>query len=315
VSTLSRVAENLYWLGRYIERAEGIARLVEVEGRFAQESRDGRTPAAGWDALLTVVGSRANFDSLYRATNRRNVTDFLLVNTKNPGSVVQSVRYARHNARTVRDALTRDVWEHLNEFYLRVTGWTRKEVTTGSTEPWTTAVKLNCQQHVGILEGTLSRSEGFQFVLLGRNLERADMTSRLMDYQTLLPVNEGPDADVYEASRWLQVLHSLGGYQMYRTTMQATVNHSEVMRFLIQDARFPRSVRHCLENCAASLSTLPRGRTVSPAVRKLVRTMRERDVSKRSGPALHKYIDKLQLSIARTHTDLARAYFLAGVAE
>ena len=311
MSTLSRVAENLYWMGRYIERAEGIARLVEVNSRWSRESTKGAARDEGWAGLLTVTGSEPSFAEQFRRKSATNVVDFLLVSRKNPSSACSSVQMAREDARTVRDAITREVWEHLNELHLEMRGWTRTAVTRGPTHPWTDKIRASCQEHVGVVEGTLSRTPGYAFIVLGRNIERADMTTRLLDFQTLGAVEgqkEEEELDVLEDARWRAVLRSMSAYQMYRATTQSNVTRTGVVSFLLYDRIFPRSVRHCLDQAVRGLGTLPRHKGPETQIRNLIRRI-DRRSSRWSAPGLHRFIDRLQLDIGKVHGEIANTYF------
>ncbi|HEY5720298.1 MAG TPA: alpha-E domain-containing protein, partial [Gammaproteobacteria bacterium] len=242
---LSRVAENLYWMARYIERAENTARLVGVNANLLLDLPRGIAP--GWEPLIEITGSAGLFRERYAEPSERNVVRFLIADMDNPGAILASLRAARENCRTIRDIVPREVWELLNELYL----YARDEVNVGLTKKGRHAylkqVILSVQTLTGLLVGTMNHDAGYQFMRIGRNLERADMTTRIIDVRSASLLDDAPvELRPFENIQWVSVLKSLTGYQMYRRSMQASVRQGDVRRFLFQHGEFPRSVLHTL---------------------------------------------------------------------
>jgi len=237
---LSRVAENLYWMARYLERAENTARLINANTNALLDLPRGIT--LGWGPLIDIMGCRAEFDAIFSVKDERNVINFLIVDERNPTSLVSSLSRARENARTLREILQRELWEELNDLYL----FAKREIPAGLGRrkrfESMRAVIRRRQTMLGIVDGAMSRDEAYQFMRLGRYLERADMTSRIVDTSSadLLGVRSGelPFANI----RWISILRSLSAYQMYRQHVQVRVRGPAVLRFLLQNWQFPRSV-------------------------------------------------------------------------
>ena len=310
---LSRVAENLYWMARYIERAENTARLVGVNANLLLDLPRGI--AAGWEPLIAITGSAESFHQRYADTGERNVVRFLLADLDNPGSILFSLRAARENCRTIRDIVQREVWELLNEMY----HFTRDEVSAGLTKKGRHAylkeVILSVQTLTGLLVGTMSHDAAYQFMRIGRNLERADMTTRIIDVRSASLIDDAPiELRPLDNIQWVSVLKSLTGYQMYRQSMQVSVRQADVRRFLFQHGEFPRSVMHTMGGVAEALGALP-----TPAegalrvVARVRRTLFETQVADMGPTDLHSFIDVLQREFIEIHDEVDRAYFRGGM--
>lgn len=306
---LSRVAENVYWMARYLERAEDTARLVNVNTHLLMDL-PGRV-RFGWDTLVDITGGEARFAALYRAPTERNVVRFLTRDRDNPGSILSSLSAARESARTVRDILPHEAWEQLNALFLdaeRTLGG-KSDLRRSRFAPLN-AVVLGCQLVAGILEGTMSRDAGFDFLRAGRHLERADMTTRTIDVRSasLIP---GANADLtpFENILWMGVLRSLSGYQMYRRRTHGIVRRPDVLAFLLKDPDFPRSFQHCVGRVEESLRNLPHNGTplrTAASVRQLVAEVAPGELKQDD---LHQFIDDLQLGLAALDHQVHATYF------
>lgn len=310
MSTLSRVAESLYWMGRYVERAEGIARMLEVNAVWTQESHSGTQAAKDWATLLRVVGSEEAFGYVYKRAAERNVIDYMLLSPRNPSSVRSTIAAAREGARTIRDVLSREAWEQLNGLHLDLRDLKIADIAGKPIQPTTSMIRFACQQHVGVLEGTVSKNEGYYFVRLGRNLERADMTTRMLDVRADAQALSG-QVDILDDARWRSLLRTMSAYQMYRLTMKHGVTGTEVVRFLLHDETFPRAVHHCLDRIVEALRVLPHNRELVKEVRTVVRGLQQHNRAATNPPKLHKYLDRLQIRIARVHDAITQTYFTA----
>jgi uncharacterized alpha-E superfamily protein len=306
---LSRVAENLYWMARYVERAENTARLISVNANLLLDLPKGIAP--GWLPLIDILGLNGEFDARHSDPGERQILRFLIGSESHSGSIISSLRAARENCRTVRDALPREVWEILNELHI----YARENLSAGLTKRGRYAylehIIRGSAVFIGILATTLSRDEAFEFLRIGRNLERADMSTRIIDVRSadLLP-NDVADLRPFDTIQWVSVLHSLSAYQMYRRHMQAQVRRDVVLQFLFKDTRFPRSVRHCLDVVEECLGNLTNHREALKRVRALVRKVDRTKLETLDQATLHGYIDDLQLNITKLHNALAETYFL-----
>ena len=252
---LSRVADSLYWINRYVERAENISRFFEVSAAMALDCPPGS--AEPWQPLIDASGHRSLFDALYPGGGEQQVLEFLVRAEANPNSIVNCIALARENARQIRDVITSEMWEQLNGLY-----WTLVENEGFWEEPapeQLREIRRGCQLFYGITDATLSRDLSWQFSRLGRLIERADKTTRILDvkYFLLLP---SPDdvGGVLDELQWMSLLRSAGAYQMFRQSNVGVISPEAVASFLLLNPLFPRSVRYCLERIHETLQVIGR---------------------------------------------------------
>ena len=255
---LSRVADSLYWINRYVERAENISRFLEVSEAMALDCPPGS--AEPWVPLIDASGDRELFDKLCPEGRPADVVRFLVNEPDNPSSIVNCIAIARENARQIREVITTEMWEQINDIY-----WTLQEVDFWEQPPQEQLreIRRACQLFYGITDSTLSRDLSWQFSRLGRLLERADKTSRILDvkYFLLLPSPEEVGG-VLDELQWIALLRTAGAYQMFRQSQQQAIAPKAVAAFLLLDPIFPRSVRYCLEGLNKSLKVI-RGNPVT----------------------------------------------------
>jgi uncharacterized alpha-E superfamily protein len=305
---LSRVAENVYWLARYVERAENTARLINVTAHVMMD-----LPVKvrfGWDTLLTITGSGGDYRG--RGRGEAAVIRFLTADGDNPGSLLSSLRRARESARTVRDILPQEAWEQVNTVYLEAGRNLARKPNPRARYDHLNAVVVGCQELAGIVEGTMSRDWAFEFFRAGRHLERADMTTRIIDVRAAsrLPDTVG-DLTPFENVLWMGVLRTLSAYQMYRRHTHGMVRRPDVLTFLFTDPVFPRSFLHCVTRVEESLRNLPGAEgplRTARAVGKLVTEVAPADLGREE---LHQFIDDLQLGLAALNDRITDAYFPA----
>ncbi len=309
---LARVVENVYWLSRYLERAENTARIIGVNTNLLLDLPGGIAP--GWLPLVDISGNRAEYDAQFKekATKgeERDVVNFLIAEKSNPGSICSSLHSARENARTLREILPSEAWELLNQFFAEFT----RDLATGINKrtrfEFLKRIVITLQTIAGMLGGTMNRNDAYTFLNLGRNLERADMTSRIVDVRSaqLLPA-ETPELRPFESVQWMSVLKSLSGYQMYRLKMRSRVKRADVLQFLLRDDEFPRSCQYCLAQIEASLTPIPRSESVLEVLETAKRFIGRAPLATLDQPGLHELIDKIQLRIHDVHARLAENYF------
>ena len=250
---LSRVADSLYWINRYLERAENISRFLEVSEAMALDCPPGS--AEPWLPLVEVTGDRHRFDRAYPDATPKQVLHFLLRDRSNPNSIVSCIAMARENARQIRDVITTEMWEQINDLH-----WSLQDDEDIWREPVQEQLRIirrGCQLVYGITDTTLSRDLSWLFSQLGRLIERADKTSRILDvkYFLLLPSPEEVGG-VLDELQWITLLRTAGAYQMYRQSMQHAISPASVARFLLLDPIFPRSVRYCLQGISDTLQQI-----------------------------------------------------------
>jgi uncharacterized alpha-E superfamily protein len=306
---LSRVAETVYWLGRYVERAENTARIVNVNANLLMDLPKGMAP--GWQPLITITGSEAMFKKRYAGYEERHVVRFLLGDAENSSSLISSLRRARENARTIRDILPREAWEAINELYLFARDNLQSGLSKRGRYAYLRGIFSSVYSIAGLLDGTMNHGVGYDFLQIGRNLERADMTTRIVDVRSasLLP-EETAGRRPFENIQWVSVLNSLSAYQMYRRSMQVRVRRADVLRFLLLNSAFPRSVYRCVVEVEGCISRLPHNEPPLRALGRLKRTLQGSDVGALVQAELHEFIDQIQLGLGAVHGEIATSYFL-----
>ncbi|ESX82427.1 MULTISPECIES: alpha-E domain-containing protein [unclassified Mesorhizobium] len=241
---LGRTANGLYWMNRYIERAENMARLVDAGLRMALT----RTQNASeeWNSVLLSAGSDASFTQKYSDYTAANVADYLLRDTSNPSSTMSSIETARNNARMVRTALTRETWESINEAWMSLKRMLAKPIDERDLPSALDAIKRETALIRGSFYGTMLRNEIFDFSQLGTYVERADNTARILDvkYYVLLPSISwvGSTLDNYQ---WESILRSVSAHRSYRWVYDADYKPSNIADYLILNVRMPRSLTFC----------------------------------------------------------------------
>ena len=307
---LARVAENVYWLARYLERAENTARLVAANAQLLLDLPAGLAP--GWLPLVDITGSRSVFDAGHTRVDEREVVGFLIAQADNPGSIASSLRMARENARTLRDVLPTEAWEVLNELFQEFTEKLPTGLSRRARFEFLKRVVLASQTLSGVLEGTMNRNDAFTFLLLGRNIERADMTSRIVDVRSAqrLPA-DAPELAPFESIQWMSLLRSLSGYEMYRLSRRTRVGRTDVLEFVLREVQFPRACLTCLRQIEHHAAALPHSAPVLVAAAEARGFLGAAPLGELDEPALHALVDELQLHLMAIHDRIAQAYFPA----
>ncbi len=310
---LSRVADSLYWINRYVERAENISRFVEVSEAMALDCPPGS--AEPWLPLIDASGDRELFDRLYPGGGADQVVEFLVRAEDNPSSIVNCIAIARENARQIREVITTEMWEQINGLY-----WTLQENEPFWDQPpqeQLREIRRGCQLFYGITDATLSRDLSWQFSRLGRLIERADKTTRILDvkYFLLLPSPEEVGG-VLDELQWISLLRTAGAYQMFRQSNQQAITPKAVAAFLLLDPVFPRSVRYCLERISETLRVI-RGRQVPGPPDDLecligltLATWSYVRIDELIAQGLHEAIDRFQSDLNRLHELISDRYFV-----
>ena len=239
---LSRVADAVYWMGRYIERAENVARFIGVNQNLTIDLPRGYGDQ--WQPIIDTTGDRALFLKRYSAATRENVVRFLAFDPEYPSSICSCVLAARENARSVRDTISSEMWEQINTLYLLITEQSRKPVPQVLPE-FCHQIRMACHLFQGITHATMTHNEAWHFIHLGTLLERADKTTRILDvkYFILLP-SVSDIGTPYDDIQWAAVLKSVSGFEMYRKRF-GRIAPERIVDFLLLDPEFPRAVRYC----------------------------------------------------------------------
>jgi uncharacterized alpha-E superfamily protein len=302
---LSRFAESLYWAGRYLERAEATARMIDAHTELVLDLP--RAAGVGWSPLLAVTGASEEFLAHHTDSDEDDVVSFLSTNPKNRGSVTSSLGQARANLRGCRVVLPSSCWEIVNQLH-RWAGATADDAIERRTRTdWMNTVITRCQLLTGALAATMCHDEAYGFLLLGRYLERADMTVRVLDVQASVLIGQG---DPYRDVTWAGVLRSLAAHQMYHRTLGGGVSGPGALRFLLLDERFPRAVRHCITAAGRHIATLPNPAPVHACCSAAQKRLADLEITARVTPSeLHELVDLIELDINTIHRSLAATYF------
>lgn len=311
---LSRVAQSLYWMARYIERAENVARFIDVNLQLLLDVPV--EDAAQWQPLVITSGDASLFQQRYDSFTRENVIEFLTFDAENPNSILSSLTQARENARSVRETISSDMWEQLNEFYHQVRRVSLQGGTLASPYLFFDSVKKGSYLFDGITLATLFHGESWYFYLLGRLLERADKTSRLLDFKYFVLLPSLDDVNTpFDDIQWAAVLRSASGFEMYRKR-HAEISPNRIIEFLMLDTDFPRSVNYCVANSDQAVHAItgtPRGMFRNAAERKFGQLRGElayAHVDEIIAGGLHEYLDRLQEELNAAGTAVASTFFL-----
>ncbi|MDA0265769.1 MAG: alpha-E domain-containing protein [Cyanobacteria bacterium] len=294
---LSRVAASIYWMNRYVERAENVARFVDVNLNLLLDCPPGVTQQ--WEPLVVTTGDLELFKERYGEATEANVLQFLTFDSSYPNSILSCLKAARENARSVRDIISSEMWEQVNAFYLMV----NEAAQLGSlanVHEFYPKVKLASHLFAGVMDATMTHNEGWNFGHLGRLLERADKTARILDvkYYILLPSVKAVGTPLDDL-QWIALLKSASAYEMYRKCQQR-ITPVGVTEFLILNREFPRSIQFCLlaaEQSLRQISGTTSGTWHSSSDRALGRLRSELEyttIEEVVKDGLHEFLDRFQ---------------------
>ncbi len=308
---LSSLAECVYWFGRYMERTENTARMVLVNDSLLLDIPPHCNP--GWGPIIQITGSADAYFEHHESADERSVVRFLLVDSRNnPGAMLNSIDLARENLRTTRALFPSPVWEVVNDLHGFVKSHSSSALTRKRRYKFLRNVIDACHTLAGKLAVTTSHDEIYEFVRMGYNLERADMTSRIVDVRAENLFAEGGDGlQPFDDIQWKSVLDSLAAWQTYRRCIHMQISREAILRFLLKDRQFPRSIDHCLGQLEQSLYMLAMEDTPRHALQRTRRKLREARTGHLVGSRLHEFIDDLQRGFISIHNELASHYFEA----
>lgn len=305
---LSRVAERMYWGARYLERAENTARLVRVyDAALLDLPADA---GIGWPLLVDICGARDLFDARHPKGGDRDTLKFLISDPESQSSIMASLGQARENFRTTRDLCPSEAWRSVNELYLYGKATLPRMASPRRRHAVLSGIVQHTQQLTGLLSGTMSHGDAYNFIGLGRNLERADMTTRMIDTAAATLLGARVLQRGLGNTLWMAVLKSLSGYQMYRQYVRRRIRDEDVIRFLLHDTLFPRAVAHCLTALEANMLKLPNHEVPLRAVLRVQGIVGTRLPDCVEEAALRRLMDDLQVELAGIHEQVAAAWFL-----
>src|SRR5471032_708464 len=303
---LSRVADSLSWMSRYVERGENIARILDVNLQLMLDlpKLGAEEQKALWGPVLRSTGDHEDFYEHYKAASSENVIDFLTLNPKNSNSIINCITTARENARHVREQISLEMWEEINRTYLWMKSQTLKKIRTQGPYEFFTAVKNASHLFQGITDGTMTHGEDWDFIQVGKYLERADMTTRILDANDEIFIRT-PAKSTHTGGtlQWSAILRSCSSHDAYRKFYVAQVEPDKVVEFLILNEFFPRSIRFCAQALDEALRRISgcTGEHFTNQAEKLTgRLVAELNYSALEDiktVGMHQYMDELQVKL------------------
>ena len=308
---LSRYAESVFWLARYMERIENLARIMDVTVSFARQGSD-----SGWLSIIQINSDEKPFFARNKEVTPEAVTHFYLLDRENPNSIASAMAFAHENARTLRPLISTEMWTQINIFHRDVRQLTASDIAPSRLSQICSTLKLECQTHTGITEGTFFHDQSWAFYQLGKYLERADQTTRLVDikYHTLLP-SASDVGTAIDISQWHALLRAAAGYHAFRRVYPSGMTPATVAGFMLMNHSFPRSLVQCVEHVRMQLDQLRSGFNLhcddaSETLDELRAALTDpiRDVIARG---LHEYLDWVQLMLNRIFAAIADSFWKA----
>lgn len=311
VYLIARHAEAMLWLARYMERIESLARILDVTNTFARDADDTRN----WLSIPRINGDLTQFHEKHSAATQRSVGAFYLLDAANPTSVQSFISAARENARTLRALISTEMWLQLNVFHGRIRALESATITPDHFTAVCSMLKDGAQAHTGITEGTLYRDQAWHFYMIGRYLERADQTTRLLDtrFHSLAPEVDVVDVDI-DAGAWNALLRAAAGYHAYRREHPNGYDPRQVASFLLVNIAFPRSVGLNLAQVGWHLTQLRMRyglRGMSAALERLDQlsgALTNENVAELTAGKLSPFLDYVQREIGALHQDTVTTF-------
>lgn len=300
---LSQVAERVYWFSRYLERTENTARLMLVRHQLILDLPTSIQP--DWHLLVEMLGLDDQFDSEKIIANEKNIIKFIFSDRNNPSSIISSIANTRENMRTTREVMPSECWERLNSLYLSVKERSGKYLSRRERHGVLNDIIQSCQQIAGMLMGTMNHDDAYQFIVLGRNIERADMSTRIVDTGSASLRGEEDEISPYRNVLWISILRSLSAYQMYRLSVRRNVKPQAVLDFLLKSEIFPRATAFNLAELEFCVKKLSNHEAPLKAIRKLSAQLHKVDFGVVQDKKLHSFIDSLQGDLGDIHNRIS----------
>ncbi|HKJ65009.1 MAG TPA: alpha-E domain-containing protein [Desulfopila sp.] len=310
---LSRVANSIYWMSRYIERAENVARFISVNLNLLLDmpTEEGKH----WKPLVMTTGDHEFFEKQDPEYSQDAVIRFLTFDRDYPNSIIRCLLAARENARSIREIISSEMWEHLNNFYLELTSEQSVRMAFKDPHRFFKIIQMRSHLFTGLMDCTMSHGEAWNFARIGMMMERADKTSRILDvkYFMLLPQANLVNAPI-DHIQWMAVLKSASAFEMFRKQHHNITPH-KVANFLIFDNQFPRSIKHCINKaniCLHRITGTPRGAAMNPVEKRLGRIMADlefTDIQDVIDTGMHEYLDNLQNRINEVGAAIGTSFF------
>jgi uncharacterized alpha-E superfamily protein len=307
MTMLSRVAERVYWMARYLERAENAARLVDAYHHMVMDIPRASQP--GWDILVRILAATPIFAEHFRVPNEQNVVKLLVAEAEAPCSIPYAVHTARENVRTTRDVLPEEVWELVNELYLFTREHAEKSVGRRNRQEFLQEIVSRSQVINGVLTDTLCRDHTYRFIRIGQYLERADMTTRIIDVGAADILDREGAHQAIDHLLWGTLLRSLSALGAYRRMVGPLVEKNAAVDFVFLEPAFPRSLEFCLRGIREELGPLRNHEETLKRVNRARRKLRHFAAERYNRDELHAFIDDLQVVLSDVHAAISNTWF------
>jgi uncharacterized alpha-E superfamily protein len=309
---LSRVADLIYWMSRYVERAENVARVIDVKLQLVLDAPPGGEQQ--WQSLVAATGDQADFARRCGRATQENVLAFLTFDPLNPNSILSCLQSARENARGIREVISSDMWLQVNRFYLLVKSAAAAPKDLNLAIEFFHEVQLASQLFAGVADATMTHGAGWHFLQIGRLLERADQASRILDVHAGAPESRPAAGAPVDLMPWGAVLRSASAFEMY-CKQYGRISPPDVIRFLMLDREFPRSILFCLRSAQSSLHlisgtpTKTFRNTPEKLMGRLCSEHEFRTADDILDGGLHQYIDEFQTKLNRAGLAISERFF------
>ena len=304
---LSRVAERLYWLARYLERTENTARLIKSYNNLIMDIPIGTEPS--WMILVDILDERNRYSKIFRNENEQNVHKFLVEKPSVTCGIHYSIAQARENMRTTRDVLPEEAWEYTNGLFLYSSENRTKHSRRQSRLAYLDEIIQRCQMISGLIDSTLPRDNAYHFIKIGCLLERADMTARIIDVGAGDIIDREGINDAIDPILWGSLLEALSAKSAYRKAVSPIVEKNPIVDFLFKAESFPRSIYFCLREISIEIGDKPNRQSVTKLLRSSMRKLRKFDASTLTREQLHEFIDKFQIFLITLNKEFYSSWF------
>lgn len=307
MTMLSRVANRLYWMARYLERVESTARLTNAYTHLIMDLPKGTE--LGWDILVRILDAQPQFCQKYRAYNEKNVLRFLIADCDSTSSIIYAIRAARENVRTTRDVLPEEVWEQMNEMLLFAEDAAERSVGRRHRYEFLEQIIARCQTLNGQILSTLYRDHAYRFIKIGSLLERADMTTRVVDVGAGAILDREQSDQAIDVLLWGSLLQSLSAMGAYRRSVGPLAELREVVNFLFKEPRLPRSVQFCVGGIREELQQLKNNQATMALADAACEKVAGLDMRNKTLMQLHDFIDRYQLLLNQLNDAITATWF------
>ena len=310
---LSRVANSIYWMCRYIERAENVARFISVNLNLVLDMPTEK--GKHWDPLIMITGDQKLFENEYPDYTQDMVIQFLTFDRQYANSILACLEAARENARSIREIISSEMWEHLNNFYLELADNAGQKMALEDPHRFFKIIQMRSHLFTGLMDSTMSHGEAWNFARIGMMIERADKTSRILDvkYFMLLPRTDLINSPI-DNIQWMAVLKSASAFEMFRKAHHL-ITPRNVANFLIFDPQFPRSIRHCVVKAQVCLDRITgstpgvAGTIAEKRIGRLKADLEYADLDEVIQYGMHEYMDNLQIRLNQVDEAIGTVFF------